>query len=401
MVQITGASKVLGAISAASLLSPAPATAREQISVDVSAGVSAATNPFLSDGNDNGAGSGFVEISPLLTMDDEVSTLSLRGYARVEQYTRLYSTDEAAALNLDVTRRISDRFKLRAGAAFRTNRSSAQDLLTDRAISLIPVVGLDPQLGDVTFIGRRTRTVSASATVGGSYSLNATSALDADVAVGVFKYKDPLLSDYRYADEQVGYSRIVSERTSIKASVSFGQIDYLSRRTGDASIISPLLGVATKLGPNLRAEAAAGVSLTRVRLLDGSHSNSTGLALRGSLCGDQQNGTICINLNRSSQPTALGDVSTLTSVGASLSRRLNRRDTLQLNANYSRSSDRGTVLNTHPTFLGASAQFTRQYNQRLAVFAGGSYADIFDSGLGREANLQARVGLRYRFGAVR
>jgi hypothetical protein len=111
-------------------------------------------------------------------------------------------------------------------------------------------------------------------------------------------------------------------------------------------------------------------------------------------------GSVCATVDRSSQPTGLGDVRTLTSLNAVLSRKLNSRDTLDLRANGSRTSGTSVLGSSEsPTFLGGSVQLSRQFQPRLSAFASVAYSDIYDNGPPRPANLQGRLGIRYRFGA--
>lgn len=371
-------------------------------STDVSAGVSAGTNPYLKGGDHTAGASVFVEVVPLLTYEDEVSSLALRGRARLEQYVKRYSTDDALGADLNVTRRLSDRLSIRANAGFQTNRSSAQDILFGRQISLEPVVGLDPVLSDVSYVGRRARTTSINAQVGASYKPSEIERGDIDVGTGLQRFGTKGLADYRYANEQVGYSRSVSERTAVTARIGFSQIDYLKRRAGDAHIISPRLGIEQQLSEGLRLNASAGISHNRIRRIDGTYSSGTTFALNGSLCQDRARGKLCLTADRSSQPTALGDVRTVTSFGAGWTRRLSDRDELLVNANYSRTSEPRIANRGGPaTFLGASVEFTRKLNQRFAWFASGTYADIYQRNNPRRANFQAQAGIRYRFGDTR
>ena len=103
-----------------------------RISTDVSAGVAVGTNPYLQGGDNTSGVSAFVEVAPMLTYEDEVSSLTLRGRARIQPYLKRYSTDDALSLDLNVTRKLSDRLAVRGAAGFQTNRSSAQDILLEQ-----------------------------------------------------------------------------------------------------------------------------------------------------------------------------------------------------------------------------------------------------------------------------
>jgi hypothetical protein len=394
----------IGIVALVGALGATPAWAREQVSVDVSAGVAGSTNPFLETRDNTGSASAFVEVSPLLTMEDEVSSLSLRGFARLEQYARRrYSSDQSGAIDLNVTRRQTDRLSLRAGAAFRTTRGGAQNFLTAQPLSLEPLPGLVQELGGLSVIGRRLRTTTASARIGATYLLSGTQSLDGDFAVGMIRNSDPRLFDYRFANQEIGYSHGLSDRTWLRASLGFGQVDYLDRKAGDSLIVTPTIGFVRQLSERTKASLSAGPTFSRVRRLDGSHDGSTGWAVRGNLCNEQAQGRLCIDVDRSSQPTVFGDVSTITNFRLVGSRRLSSRDTIDVTGKAIRTVDASDIAGRGERVwvVGASAGLTRQFDQRLALFGRASFADIYDSGASRQADVRGEIGVRYRFGATR
>jgi hypothetical protein len=401
-VRMRAPDALLSAFTTFGVLVGGPAAAREQVSVDVATGVAGSTNPFLELGRDTEAVSGFIEVSPLLTIEDEVSVVSVRGVARLSQYSNGYGLESSGSVNLDVTRRQTDRLTLRAGATLRSDRGNTRDVLTGSAILAEPVPGISQQVDDISFIGRRTRTTSVSARAGASYRLTDLDQLDADFGLGAYRFKDPRLSDYRYANQEVGYVRGLSARTSLRASLGLAEVDNLGRRTGDSLIVTPLVGVTQKLSETTRASLAVGPTFTRVRLPDGSHESSTGWAARGSFCADQARGDFCVNLDRGSEPTALGNVQTLTALRFVGDRRLSDRDTVQLTGNVSRTGGGGVGLRDNKRwFVGASGEYARQFTPRFSAFGRASFADIYDRGLSRRADLRSELGVRYRFGAIR
>lgn len=376
-----------------------------RFSTDVSAGVAVATNPYLQAGPSTAAASGFVEIAPMLTGEDEVSTISLRGWARFEPYVSRYSPDAALSLDLNATRRLSDRLSLRGSAGFRTSRSSAQDILSNQQLSLAPVVGLNPLTTDISFVGQQTRTTSLSAQIGATYRPSAIDHLDLDLGIGQQRFSQQGLADFRNATAEVRYTRSLSERTAVTLGASLGRIDYLGRRAGDATIVTPHIGLEQQLAENLRLSASLGFSHTRLRRVDDSYASQNTLAVSASICQDRVHGKFCVSLDRSSQPTALGDVRNVTSVAAAFTQRFGERDELQVNANFSRTSGSGPAGSGSgggpATFVGASAEFTRKLSPRLSWFAGASYSDIYQTNNPRRADLQARAGIRIRLGDLR
>ena len=389
------------AAALAVLLSAGAGHARDDVSVVVGTGVSAGTNPYLSIGSDTEALSAYLDVAPYWAMDDEVSTVVLRGSARVERFSNIASTNTSALASLAVTRRLSDTLSLRGGADFKTDRSSAQDILSGRVNGGDPVPGAGPPINDVSFVGGRSRTMTMTARVGATFSLTDQSSIDGDLSVGSYRYRDSSLADYRFASQRLGYASILTERTTLTVNLDLQEVDYLGRDSGDSLITTPLLGLTRELSETTKASFAAGVSLSRLRQLDGSYKRATGLALRGRLCNETVRGRICADLDRSSQPTALGEVRLVTSLAASASMRLNQRDSLLITASGSRTSESGGISRGQSaTFAGASAELSRQVSPRVALFGSLAYADIFDAGIARRASLQVRVGAQYRFGAT-
>lgn len=390
----------LGCTAAAAGMVTVPARADDRLTVDVSAGVSAATNPFLVAGPDTGAASAFLSIQPQFTRTTPVSTLAIRAYGRIEQYTHRYGTDDAGEVSLQYTRRLSERVTVRGGGAFRTNRSNSLDLLSARA----PGVGVAPiivvPVNDVTYIGRQLRTYSGSANLGATFALDPRSSLDIDGAVGFYTFKDPTLSDYRYAQQQIGYGRALSERTRLTANVSVSETDYRRTRVGDSIVVSPLVGVETTLSERLKATVQVGASISSVRQTSGARDHRTTVAFRASLCNEKDGNSACLRVDRSAQPTATGGIATFTSVGASFSRRISRQDTLSLDGSFSRTSD-STLINGHPTYVAAGAELNHNLKGRLYLFGGTQFSQVFDNGAGRKANFQGRIGVRYQFGGLK
>lgn len=383
------------------LLNAGAAHARDNLSVVVGTGVSAGTNPYLSIGSDTGALSAYLDVAPYWSMDDEVSTVVLRGSARVERFTNLDSTNTSALASLAVTRRLSDTVSLRGGADFKTDKASAQDILNGRTNGGDPVPGAGPPFNDVSFVGGRSRTTTMTARVGATFSLSDQSSIDGDVSAGSYRYRDSSLADYRFASQRLGYSSVLTERTTLTANLDLEEVDYLGRRPGDSLIVTPLVGLSRQLSETTNASFSAGVSVSRLRQVDGSYDRTTGLALRGRLCNETVRGRICADVDRSSQPTALGDVRLVTSLAASASMRLNQRDSFLLTASGSRTSESGGISRGRSaTFAGASAELSRQVSPRVALFGSLAYADIFDAGVARRASLQVRIGAQYRFGAT-
>lgn len=375
--------------------------AADRLTMDMSGGAMAATNPYLLTGNGTAGESVFAEITPVFVSENEISTFSIHGYARLEQYLRRFSTDESFAVDADMTRKLSDRIDIRAGGTFRSSRSSAQDILFNPTGVGTPTSGIPAPIDDVATFGQRNRATTIAARAGAGFVLGPRDKADVDFGLAQYRYDGVGLFDYRTATQEAKYTRQLSESTSLYGRASFNETNYFGRQDGDALIISPALGIKRRLSSTVNLSADVGASWTSVEQLNGSHTKSTSFALRGELCSERALTKLCLNAERSSQPTALGRVRTLTRVALGYDRKLSENDRLRVNASYSRTSESSQNLLARPaTFVGASADYSHQISKRLALFASSNFADIYETGISRRANLQVRAGLRIHFGAI-
>ena len=377
-----------------------PAT-QDGFQLDVSGGASVESNPFLQAGGGTSAASVYAQLDPTFRKTDEVSSLVIGGTLRVEEYFRRYDPSISGRLGLDVSRRVSPNTTLRAHAAGSTSRTSALDFFTVPG-AITPAIPPPILIPDVTFAGTSSRTTQLEAGVGIDQVITEREQISLDLASSVTRFSGSDQADYRYATATTVYRRTLSEQTSGYISLGVGATDYLGRSAGDGIIATPIVGVVTQLGPTISLEAGVGVSFTRVRRADGGHDSRIVPAARAELCQRVSAGTSGLHFSRESQPTALSGVSTVTNVGASVSRRLNEKDQLSGYASYTRTGRPSGAGATQSSadLLATSVTYSRDFNRRFAGFITPSYTRLFDSGISRRANLGLRVGLRYRFGGA-
>lgn len=375
-----------------------------EMTLDVSVGGGIATNPFL-DGNSKTSGSATIAISPSIVVDDGLGETRLSGDLRLTQYLQRYGSDFSGALDAATTRKLDERTQLQISASARTSRSALRDGLIfasapgDTPGPLVPP--LSPIL-DTTLAGTRARTTVIATTISIAHQLDEVSGINAGVELnGTYIGKDAGF-DYRSVSTFLGYQRKLSPRTTVTLGTQVGGVDYLGRRLGDSLIVSPRAGVQQQLSDRLNLIADAGISFVRTAVV-GGHSERVSFAGSLGLCDRSPNRSLCLSASRSAQPTALGGVSTVTTAALSYDARLSRVDRVSLGARYGRTNEDGAGLPlTRVTdFVGASATYSRDISERVALTVTPSYAKFFDDLQPRRANYALTFGLTMKFGKRR
>lgn len=376
-----------------------------EYSVDVSVGGGVSSNPFLyADGKT--AGSASIDIAPSVVVEDELGKTRLGGNLRFTQYSKYYGNDVSARLEAATERRLDERNSVRVAASVQRMRSAIQDgLIFEGGGSQAPGPLLPPTLPviDTTLAGTRSRITSLNTSFGLSHILNEVSSLDAGIELNGTYIEDDVGFDYRSVSTHAGYRRKLSQRTTVTFDMQVGFVDYLGRRTGDSLIASPRLGVQQQLTDRLSLVADAGISYVRTDIGAGDHSKLVSFAGSVGLCDRGPNRSLCLSGGRSAQPTALGGVSTVTTASLNYDARLSRVDRLSLAARYGRTNQDGAGLPVVRVtdFIGASATYSRDLNDRLAFTVTPSYSKIFDDTQPRSANYALMVGLTIRLGKRR
>lgn len=382
------------------LLCPGAAWAQNGLQVDVSGGASVERNPFLQTGSGTSGASVFVQLDPTYRVSDEVSTLVLGASFKVEEYFRRYDLNTSGRLGLDVSRRLSPNTMLRGHLGGRTSRTSALDFFQVPG-ALAPSTPPAIVIPDVSFAGTRARTTQFEAGVGIDHAINEREQISVDLASNVTRFSRSDQADYRYATATSEYRRKLSEQTQGFVSLRVGSSDYFGRRADDGIIFTPTVGLVTQLSPTLSLEAGAGASFSRAKLAGAGHSSRVVPAARAKLCDRAAAGSSCISFSRESQPTALSGISTVTNLGAVVTRRLNAKDEFSAFASYTltgRAS--GPAASEAADLFTAAATYSHDFDRRFAGFVSPSYSRLFDNGTPRRSNPGLRVGLRYRFGGT-
>lgn len=386
--------------------SPAVATAQSRAVVSVSTGGTAASNPYLLKDPDTEAIGAYLTIDPSVFFEEEDSTVTLNGSFTLEKFSQDYATDEAASLGASGAYRLDERTTFNTSVGFRTSQSAARRYYAGPDLDNIDPGEfpdgsiVDPTLGNV--MGRTTRLdVNASL----ERLMGPSSVLTASGGLGLTRVESGSGIDYKNASLAVSYSKRLSPRTSLRTTVDAGYADYLGQRSGDGVFTTALMGVDHQLSQSLNLSAQLGASFADTASPVGGRRTTLSWAGEVDLCNVYPRGTLCATASRSVQPTSLGGLTNVSSVGLSYSHSFGEKTTASLNGRYARTSrgqQEGFALSNGKSELAnVSATLRRRFGERLSAFVTPSFSSIDDDFTERRNNYQVMLGVSYRFGSVR
>ena len=378
------------------------AHAQSRAAVDVTVGARAATNPYDASGKNSAAVAISLGVNPSLTIVHELSTLALSGSAKVDQYLSRYGTDVSARANADYERRLSEAATVGATATFSTTRSGISDLLRNGdALGTIAgaPIPISEQLIDVAGIPSRQNRYSFA--IRANVRPSDFDTFQASTGIALSRVSSGQGRNYRQLYTNLGYSRTLSQSTSLTAQLAFADVDYAGCRDGDGQIISPLVGVNVRLDPTLTLAISGGVSIARIEQT-GRKRTQAGLAAQGSLCKRGELTNICLTGSRDTQPSSLGGISRATSIGFNIDRRLSPSSTIGATARYGR-TDQPTASRDEfgfrrTEFVSASATYSRRLSERVFLTISPGFDKVTDGVRARRANYEIMAGIRIRFG---
>lgn len=389
------------ALVAGSLMHASPAFAETEFSTDVSLGVSASTNPYLQTGPVNSSLSGSVTVTPRLTVTENVTSFTLSGFGHIEEYEENFQTNNSFGLSGGVDHSLSERTELRGRIGFdgsiigvNTNFFNPPNVFDDNF--------LPPIADDIALNGTNQRRNSFQGGIGLSHSISELDSISLDVSATAIRFGDMVVQDqYNFFGQNVAYSRILSESTTIGASLGLSQVNYLGQSQGDSNVITPSLTFDQQLGPDFSVSGSLGASFTRVDNGLGKTS-STDFSGSLSLCRQAETSNFCLNASRQTLPSSFDGVRSQTTFGMGYSKTLTRNDDVSINVGYTRSSNPILgpiqVTNSSLEYVSATATLNHRFQDRISGFVSAGYNDSFQSGFSRRANKQVSIGIRISFG---
>jgi hypothetical protein len=319
----------------------------------------------------------------------------------LRQYTKNSNgTDITGTVNLDASRRLSPYLSVSGGVRYLTSRNGI-NLGFANVGPNDPVPPPTTALPDISLGGTRTTTHSASVDLGLSARLSPLDQLGASLTASRSTYSSSAGKDFTYLNGGLNYSRTVSERVAATASVSYGKSDYIGTRVGDGTIITPQIGIDMRVSPTITVSASLGASFSRSELGNGTTLQSTSLSGQARLCRKQVRGAMCLVVARSAQPTALGNIATVTSVSLNYDARLSNRDTINFSLGFNSNNDNAALVTGPGTskYYSAGGNWSHTLGHRLSMYVSPSYSRIMDSSKSHN-DFNLSTGLRFSFGAI-
>jgi len=389
--------------SATACLLPPSAQAQSRATLDVSAGATAASNPYLFNGGDTAAVGASIDFAPSLSAKTDDTSINFEGNLSLEKYLGRYGTDESISLKGGAERQINERTTVSANIDFRSSKSASRRFFNGPDIAnLGPGQFPDSSQIDPTLANLAGRTSRLEVDASLHHALSLESSLTVSAGLGLTRVTSAEGADYRDSNASVAYNRRLSETTSAVVTVAGGYADYLGQRAGDGPFVTPLVGLEHQFTSSLDFEAQVGASIAAIQSVAGGRQTTVVWAGKFDLCEREPKTTTCLTGSRSTTPTSLGGLTTVSSVGLSYSHSFGTTSSGSLSATYAR-SDRPSSLVLNGTssrseLADASATYRRKIGQRISGFVTPSFTSIKDELSGRRNNYQVLLGVTYNFG---
>lgn len=393
------------------------------VAVDVSAGGSYATNPFLvrGDRDDKGAFATELAVTPQLTYRDERSEAALIARYRRSDYLNRYNAAEGYGFAAQAQHAVSPLLSVNANVSFDSSIVGQNGLglvgVVDPTLTPVPGTGVSvpgigvpgigvPGIGvpDISLIGLNQRQNTVAASLGASLRVGPRDSLTGGVSANRVTYgsnSNGALLASRTTGATIGYNRSLSERTSIGVQGSGSWTEY-DRNGFHGSSYSPQATLSHRLGPQLNVNLAAGVVFISSTNALGK-SNVTGFSgsLNGCRTGDRS--SQCLRLFSDAQATGLGDISRRYGGSFDYSYRVRENDVLRATVGYSRllATSDDTLQIPQVGYLNADVAYERGFTRRIFGGASVGYRQATGGGLGNPSDMVFRLFVRTRLGDLR
>jgi hypothetical protein len=394
------AARVLATALATAAALPAAAQTTAFV-VDVQAALGYSTNPFLQDGDDSGAAFSEITIQPQLLYQDDVGDAALIGhYRRNDYFSRFGSTDSYGA-EANAQRRLSPLVTLRGGLSYDSSilgqgTAGLVSVVDPTVVSPLPTTPL-PGSPDIALLGLRERQETLGASIGAAWRLSTRDTVTTDVSANKLNYGADALTSSRTISGAIGYSRALSERTSVGLQGSASWVNF--QRTGySGTYYQPQLTLTRQVSPTISLNAAAGLLFVTSKT-NLSTTRTTGFSGNLSACKQGDRSATCLRASSGAQPSGLGDVSRQQSIGVDYSYRVREHDTLRASLDYSRTQQTSPLLRLPNTsFVTGLAAYEHGFSRTIFGGISGGYRTVSGAGLDRRSDANVRIFVRSRWG---
>lgn len=369
--------------------------------VDVQAGVNYSTNPFLVRDGDTGSASTDLSVRPQLLYRDELNEAALVAQYRRSDYFTRYDAAEGYGAEAHGRRQISPTVNGHADLIYDSS------IIGQGGFGLVGVVDPTPPpdlvTPDISLLGLRQRQQSYVAALGGDWRMSARDTLNGDVRVSRIDYgggSGGLLTSSRTTATMLGYSRTLSERTSIGLQGS-GSWTEFGRRGNSGAFYQPQATLSHQLSDRVRMSLAAGAVFISSTTPTGT-TKVTGLSGSFTACQTNERASGCLRASSDAQATGLGDISRRYSASADYSYRLRENDVVRATVDYSRIRETSNLPQlSSVAYLSAIGSYERSLSRRVFAGVSGGYRQATGGGLGRPSDLNFKFFVRTRLGDLR
>lgn len=385
-----------------------PASAQDRLTVDTSASIGIATNPFLAPGSTPAAISPTISVHPVWVSERQLTSLRVEGDVQGTFYNQGYGSNGSVSFRGSGMHKLSE-YTTVSGALGYINtivgtNNGVRVPVGAAAIPIGPELPnfTDPALGA---IGQRQHSYQGSGDI--STMLTSRDQIGMGVTASANRFGSrggfSNLGDFNYASPNAFYSRSLSETSTVGASFSVGFSNYLGTRVSDATIYQPALTISRTVGERWTLKGSLGAAI--VHLNETATQSRTTTSLNGTvdLCRRDNRLTACFTVLRQTTPSAFQGVRTQTSGTTVLGYRVNAQDNVSLSAGYSHASNPlqrivvGGLRDGSIDFANANVRYSHGFRPALSGFVTAGYAKAFGDGVKRDANLTSQVGVTYSF----
>lgn len=374
--------------------------------IRVTGGLEASSNPFLLEQGEEAVGA-YITVDPTIFLEEGRNTTVIDGNLRAVQYFNEYGTDASGRLQISTRRALTERTALEMSASINSTRRNFIDGLTGGSNSLATDPGALPDAAvlDPTLVGALVRSTTIAASGSLEHQISPVSSVTATAAYSRSTFSDNLGFDVSSSSAGLAFGRRVAPQTVISFGGQFASFDFAGREIGDARVYTLQARVEQEIGTRWRLALGGGVDLVDRDLGPAGRDTSSLVSGDIGLCNNGLRSRFCITGRRAAQPTAIGGVATVTSLGVSYELELSRDDTLSFNSQVGRSNqtlDNGFVTaGTVVDVFGATANYRHNLSERTTFIVAAGYSDVSDDLRDVPSNAFVRVGITLGFGRQR
>lgn len=406
--ELNGISCLALTIAGVGMVVPSIAAAQEapRPEIRISGGLEASSNPFVLEQGEE-ALAAYITVDPTIFIEEGRHTTVVDGSLRATQYFNEYGTDANGRLRLSTRRALSERTGLELSASIASTRRNFLDGLADAdtGAPLDPTALPDAAVVDPTLIGALVRSTTISATGAFEHQITPVSSVTANAAYSRTTFSNDAGQNVRGASASLAYGRRIAPQTVVSLGGQFATFNFDGEESSDANVYTLQARLEHEIGTRWQMAVGAGIDLVDRDLgLGGQETNSL-LSGNISLCNAGLRARFCVTGNRAAQPTAVGGISTVTSIGVSYNLTLSENDRLTFNSQFGRSKlglDSGlATAGDNVDVIGATANYMHDLSDRAALFVTVGYSDLSDDLRDVPSNAFVRIGITLGFGRRR